>query len=349
MAIQRCPCSADLQAGGSHFDNAEVRSICTAYGVKTHVVAKYSPWVNGLVEGTNKILLGILKRLCAPDLGEEGWKKIEKWEHLPANWPDHFDTAIFLLNNRILRALHHTPNELFFAMVINTMKTGVETASAEITLDDINVQQAYASQQRFDGYARAVKHGTSWKAAFDRHVLDSKAGEVVFAPGDLVQVLDPKFKKTFLTSKKILPEWSGAFRVKEHLLNSYIIETIYGQELDGEYNSWRLRLMKAPRGSSLEAHESSRKAGEVAEEAPGEATLVAEEPEPSREEEGATRDAKARRLAGRSAEETEEDWVDDEEAEEEEAVGESIGARLRARKGSRQATRTLPRGGGQMR
>ncbi|KAJ6522848.1 hypothetical protein B0H10DRAFT_1642305, partial [Mycena sp. CBHHK59/15] len=83
------------------------------------------------------------------------------------------------------------------------------------TLDDIDIQQTYAGQQRFDGYARAVKHGVARKAAFDRRVLDSKAGEVVFAPGDLVQVLDPKYKKTFLTSKKILPEWSGAFRVKE--------------------------------------------------------------------------------------------------------------------------------------
>ncbi|KAJ6626470.1 hypothetical protein B0H10DRAFT_1639690, partial [Mycena sp. CBHHK59/15] len=83
------------------------------------------------------------------------------------------------------------------------------------TLDDIDIQQTYAGQKRFDGYPSAVKHGVAWKAVFDRHVLDSKAGEVVFAPGDLVQVLDPKYKKTFLTLKKILPEWSGAFRVKE--------------------------------------------------------------------------------------------------------------------------------------
>ncbi|KAJ6551327.1 hypothetical protein B0H19DRAFT_950852 [Mycena capillaripes] len=234
-------------------------------------------------------------------------------------------------------------------MVINTAETGVETASAKITLDDIDVQQAYAGQQRFDGYARAVKHGMARKAIFDRRVKESKAGEVVFAPGDLVQVLDPKYKKTFFTLKKILPEWSGAFRVKERLLNSYIIKTIYGQELDGEYNSRRLRPLKAPKGSSLEAHEASRKAGEVAGRSPEEEPLVAEEPEPSREEAGAARDAEARRLKNRNTEEAEEDWTDEEEADEEEAVGESIGERLRARKARRQATRTLPRGGGQMR
>jgi transposase InsO family protein len=120
------PWETFMSDGGSHFDNEEVRQLCKEFGVSTEVVAKYSPWVNGLVEGTNRILLGILKRMCAPDLGEEGWKKIEKWEHLPANWPDHFDAAIFLLNNRILRALDHTPNELFYGMVINMTVTGVE-------------------------------------------------------------------------------------------------------------------------------------------------------------------------------------------------------------------------------
>ncbi|KAJ7936287.1 hypothetical protein B0H13DRAFT_2304004 [Mycena leptocephala] len=81
----------------------------------------------------------------------------------------------------------------------------------------------------FDGYSRAVKHGAARKAASDDRVANSKAVEVVFAAGDLVQVLDPKPQKTFLTTKKILPEWSDTFRVKERILNSYIIETIYGQ------------------------------------------------------------------------------------------------------------------------
>ncbi|KAJ6626469.1 hypothetical protein B0H10DRAFT_1941777 [Mycena sp. CBHHK59/15] len=87
----------------------------------------------------------------------------------------------------------------------------------------------------------------------------------------------------------------------------------------------------------------------MAEGSPGEDLLVAEEPEMSREEEGVARDAEARRLKTGSEEGAKEDWMDEEEADEEEAVGESIGERLRARKVARQATRTLPRGGGQMR
>jgi hypothetical protein len=66
------PWETFMSAGSSHFDNEEVRQLCKEFGVSTEVVAKYSPWVNGLVEGTNRILLGILKCMCAPDLGEEG-------------------------------------------------------------------------------------------------------------------------------------------------------------------------------------------------------------------------------------------------------------------------------------
>jgi transposase InsO family protein len=222
------PWEVFMSDGGSHFDNEEVRQLCAEFGVETEIVTKYSPWVNGLIEGTNRILLAILKRMCAPDLGEEWWKMIEKWEDLPANWPEHFDNTIFLLNNRILRALDHTPNKLFFGMVINTTATGMDTAAHNISLDDIEAQQAYVQQQRFDCHARAVVHGAARKKVFDEKVLNSKEGEVV---------LDPKFKKMFLATKKILPEWSGAFRVKEHLLNSYIIETIYEQELDEKYNT----------------------------------------------------------------------------------------------------------------
>ena len=54
--------------GGQHFDNREVRELWDKWGTKTHIMAAYSPWVNGLVEGTtNKFFLHILKHLCAPD------------------------------------------------------------------------------------------------------------------------------------------------------------------------------------------------------------------------------------------------------------------------------------------
>ena len=41
---------AFMADGGSHFNNAEVRALCSQRGAKVQVVAAYAPWVNGLVE-----------------------------------------------------------------------------------------------------------------------------------------------------------------------------------------------------------------------------------------------------------------------------------------------------------
>ena len=87
--------------GGSHFDCNEVRDYCTSIGTKLHVVAAYSPWLNGLLERSNGILLNTLKRLCAPNLGEDNYERMAK-KDIPSNWPDHLDAAIKNLSDRIL-------------------------------------------------------------------------------------------------------------------------------------------------------------------------------------------------------------------------------------------------------
>ncbi|KAG6858447.1 hypothetical protein C0991_002708, partial [Blastosporella zonata] len=109
------PFETFMSDGGSHFNNAAVRNFCESQGTKTHVVSAYSPWVNGLVEGTNKLLLHVLKRLCAPNLSEDNYDKID-WESLPTNWPTHFDHAISILNRRLLPALKFTPKELLLGL-----------------------------------------------------------------------------------------------------------------------------------------------------------------------------------------------------------------------------------------
>lgn len=87
------PAETFMLDGGKHFANTEVDAFCEEWGCKHHVVAPYSPWINGLVEGTNKILLYVLARLCAPEIGEDGWRAMD-WKGLPKTWPDHFDEAI---------------------------------------------------------------------------------------------------------------------------------------------------------------------------------------------------------------------------------------------------------------
>ena len=46
-----------MSDSGSHFKNKEVQDLCDEWGIKHHVVIAYSPWINGLVEGTNMYVL----------------------------------------------------------------------------------------------------------------------------------------------------------------------------------------------------------------------------------------------------------------------------------------------------
>jgi transposase InsO family protein len=60
-----------MSDGGKHFNNKEVHELYEKWRAKYHIVSVYSPWVNGLVEGANKLFLHVLKQLCAPDLNDE--------------------------------------------------------------------------------------------------------------------------------------------------------------------------------------------------------------------------------------------------------------------------------------
>ena len=239
-----------MSDGGTHFTGHEVKDYCSKWGTKTHVVAAYSPWVNGLVEGTNKLLIYILARLCAPDLGEDGWQETTP-ERLPRNWPDHFEEAIRILNWRILPALKFSPKELLLGMVVNTPNTPLELSTTFLPPTDIDTHMAYVAQQRLDGYSEAVHHAIRRKARFDRKVLKSKAGEVVFHRGQLVQVYRSDLENTLSTDKKLAIRWSHPRRVVERLSNSYRLETLDGALLDGEFSARRLREFTPRNGTEL--------------------------------------------------------------------------------------------------
>ena len=61
-------------------------------------------------------LLGRLKRLCSPDLGEDEYDVMD----VPASWPNHLNGAIEFINNGILPNLQFSPNKLLLGIVINT-------------------------------------------------------------------------------------------------------------------------------------------------------------------------------------------------------------------------------------
>ena len=94
--------------GGSHFDNEEVDTYCRENNIEHITTPAYTLWTNGLIENSNKILLGRLKRMCAPDLDDAEANDPDP-EATPTQWTDHLDEAVCSMNDRILPALGFTP------------------------------------------------------------------------------------------------------------------------------------------------------------------------------------------------------------------------------------------------
>ena len=148
--------------GGRHFDNAEVEELCKRWGSKHHVVAAYSPWVNGLVEGANKILLYVLAHLCALEIGEDGWRMMV-WDNIPRSWPDHCDKAIQIMNWRILPVLKFQPKEILLGLVVNMEPMPIEVSAAFVTPPEIDVHMVYTTQQWLDSYNEVMQHAMNCK------------------------------------------------------------------------------------------------------------------------------------------------------------------------------------------
>jgi transposase InsO family protein len=236
--------------GGSHFKNGDVRAWCEANEVKHQIVAAYAPWVNGLVENANGKLLGRLKRLCSPGLGEDEYQEV-KPDDIGKAWPDHFDTTIRQLNERIIPAFQFSPKELLLGIVVNTTPTPTAAAVTAPQAIQVNVQLAYVDQQRLDAADKAAQHAIARKAIFDRRVLRSKAGEVVFKTGELVQVYDNALDNTLSTARKLLPRWSALKHIANQVGNSYRLTTLEGGPLNGLIHARRLRRFTPREGTAL--------------------------------------------------------------------------------------------------
>ncbi|TFY79119.1 hypothetical protein EWM64_g4891 [Hericium alpestre] len=219
------PSETFMSDGGKHFHCAEVRNFCAQWGCKTYVVAAYSPWVNGLVEGTNKLLLHILTHLVTPGLGEEEYR-VAEWTNLLNRWPEFLDRAVEILNNRLLPALKFSPKELLFGLVVNKTPTPVAESTSMLRISDVERHMVYAAQQRLDGYEAMVHHAVQRKTAFDRRLLKGTPGEVIFSIGQLVQVYRSDLSTTYKATRKLLAKWSQPHRITGCIRNSYTLVTL---------------------------------------------------------------------------------------------------------------------------
>jgi len=236
--------------GGTHFNCDEVREYCDSIGTKLHVVAAYSPWLNGLLEGSNGILLNALKRLCSPGLGEDDYAEMET-KNIPNNWPTHLDAAVKNLSDRILPALKYSPNELLLGLPVNSKPTDNPEDIEPPSEEEVAIHLALTEQQRLDGYSAIVDHAAKRKQRFDSKVLKRKPGNVTFKPGDLVQVHATKWVHSLAAIKKLIPMWSPPRRVFSKKRNSYTLETLEGDPVDGVFNARRLRAFEPREGTKL--------------------------------------------------------------------------------------------------
>ena len=225
--------------GGSHFNCNEVREFCDSIGSKLHVVAAYAPWLNGLLEGYNGILLNALKRLCAPGLGEDDYTNMAT-KDIPSNWPEHLDTAIKHFSDQILPSLKYSPNKLLLGLVVNSHCVDSPENIKPPTEQEVALHLALVEQQHLNGYAAIIDHAVKCKNIFDAKLRQRAPRNVIFQPGDLVQVHATEWVRTFAAIKKLIPMWSIPHHVKTKQLNSYTLETLTGLPLAGIYNSRHL-------------------------------------------------------------------------------------------------------------
>ncbi|KAG8981556.1 hypothetical protein FRB94_009447 [Tulasnella sp. JGI-2019a] len=101
---------------GSHFTSQEVVEYCKEARIKHQTTSAYAPWMNGLVEGGNHILLGMMKCACAPNLNLDAAAAIDP-ETILRMWPDHLETIIAQMNDRILPAFRYTPHGIMMGTI----------------------------------------------------------------------------------------------------------------------------------------------------------------------------------------------------------------------------------------
>ncbi|KAJ7303128.1 hypothetical protein DFH08DRAFT_825983 [Mycena albidolilacea] len=99
-------------------------------------------------EGVNKLPTHVPARLCAPDVGEDGWKSMTK-NDLPKNWPLFFDQAIrILLETRSFKNPPHSSNIREFAVATGSHRVAFRHAGpgGYVIMVAVAVAAAFLSQ-----------------------------------------------------------------------------------------------------------------------------------------------------------------------------------------------------------
>ena len=236
-----------MSDGGSHFNNYDVDNFCKGERVRHITTPAYAPWVNGLVENANRLLLGRLKRLCAPNHDDsEDPTTSSNTKPLPNSWPEHLDEAIRQMNDRILPALNATPRELLFGL---SFRPDITTPLIPLPTDpsDTHINYTLSETFRANAHLLSLEDAERRKTSFDTNSPITK-----FKIGDLVQVYDSASDFNFSTVSKLTPKWSEPRIIYGEFSNSFSLCTTSGIPLKGLFHSRRLRHYIPLRGTTLD-------------------------------------------------------------------------------------------------
>ncbi|KAF8715671.1 hypothetical protein RHS02_09979, partial [Rhizoctonia solani] len=255
-----------MSDNGSHFDCHEVNEWADNQGVSIIHSPPHSPWVNGLIEDANRILIGRLRTSCAEDLGKSPGDPNRPPSPPTRSWPKFLQKAIRDMNDRILPSLGYSPRELLTGVLTadRNYKTGAHIRQHYAPLGneqtppvDVNMALSYALRQ--DGAERALAHARARK-----HAFDSKIKPLLAEPGDLVQKYDPRWDNTHSNERKLAQRWSNPLRIRERRNASYVLEDLEGNIVSLSTHARYLRPYTPEPKSTL--HKADR--------------LAPEEPEP---------------------------------------------------------------------
>ncbi|QRV79931.1 Retrovirus-related Pol polyprotein from transposon opus [Ceratobasidium sp. AG-Ba] len=238
--------SSFMSDNGSHFDCREVDDWADRNGVGIIHPPPHTPSVNGLIENSNKILLGRLRTLCAEAIGESSGDPDRPPTPPPRSWPHFFQTAIRQMNDRVLSTLGYTPRELLTGVLSSDRKATVgaqirQQYSGKLSeLDQVDVNMALTYAIRSDAEEKALAHAREQKRRFD-----SKAKVFFGEAGDLVQRYNPRWDNTHSNERKLAPKWSGPLRIRERKNASYVLEDLEGELVSPGTHSRHLRPFHA--------------------------------------------------------------------------------------------------------
>jgi hypothetical protein len=157
--------------------------------------------------------------------------------------------------DHVLPALKYSPNELLLGLPINLHDTDNPEEIRPPTNVDITVHLALIEQQRLDGYSTIVDHTAKRKAVFDVKLLKHAPREVMFKVGDLVQTHATQWVQTFAPIKKLTPMWSPPHHMVTRQCNSYTLETLDSNPIDGVFNARHLQVFTPRDGTKLAFNE----------------------------------------------------------------------------------------------